>query len=632
MSQRTSAVRLLYLCDALAVVDKPAGLLSVSGLGARRRAACTPALLDRWLARQAPRSRPSVFPSVAALQAALQAAPAAPPAAQPARAVPASDLGVRGRRRLLAAGALPFIASAAAYARQQAGVVGGNARVGDDAAGGAGLRSLLRVTPRAVHRLDEATSGLQLLALTAPVHRALSIAFEARTLRKVYEAVLDTRALEAMAAAGDGWAQTSALLSADAGEVATPLCARIDEPLLSAAPSLRGAAPAWLVSACTELATDAVARSAGAAPLSAPGDVARVARETADDLSALVAPAHPPPSSLSAAAAAAAAAKPSLTRWRVLERLPGAVRVEFEPHTGRTHQLRLHAALPPPLGLGAPVLGDHFYGDEEHVPDSFAPELLRRALCARLVPGPGRATPAASTGDLLLLAAAMRRRWVARAPNSTEWSQRWPNLVQMRDGGGGGVAVSRLFLHARELHVPDHLIYMVAATKAALALGGGEAEPAVAEARRRQPRAAAPARQPLAPAAAAPSCLVGGSSDGDADDAATTAAADAAWPVVDVSAPVHFAAAVPLVLSSATTDSSPGDRQKLAGASLLPAAAAADHGQGPRPHIAALLRAAANAAGSPVGIAWQGAALHLYEAVVARVRRRVVALVAESPF
>lgn len=55
--------------------------------------------------------------------------------------------------------------------------------------------------------------------------------------------------------------------------------------------------------------------------------------------------------------------RPSETRWRVLAREVDRTRVEFTPVTGRTHQLRVHAALPTPLGMGAPILGDALYGD-----------------------------------------------------------------------------------------------------------------------------------------------------------------------------------------------------------------------------------------------------------------------------
>jgi tRNA pseudouridine32 synthase/23S rRNA pseudouridine746 synthase len=49
--------------------------------------------------------------------------------------------------------------------------------------------------------------------------------------------------------------------------------------------------------------------------------------------------------------------KPSLTRWRVLERGAGRTCVELEPVTGRSHQLRVHL-----LHLGHPICGDTLYG------------------------------------------------------------------------------------------------------------------------------------------------------------------------------------------------------------------------------------------------------------------------------
>ncbi len=50
----------------------------------------------------------------------------------------------------------------------------------------------------------------------------------------------------------------------------------------------------------------------------------------------------------------------ALTRWEVLSREEGLTRVALFPLTGRTHQLRVHAAHP--LGLGAAILGDRLYG------------------------------------------------------------------------------------------------------------------------------------------------------------------------------------------------------------------------------------------------------------------------------
>jgi tRNA pseudouridine32 synthase/23S rRNA pseudouridine746 synthase len=52
--------------------------------------------------------------------------------------------------------------------------------------------------------------------------------------------------------------------------------------------------------------------------------------------------------------------KASRTLWRRLGVQDGLTLVEFTPKTGRTHQLRVHAAHP--LGLGLPIVGDRLYG------------------------------------------------------------------------------------------------------------------------------------------------------------------------------------------------------------------------------------------------------------------------------
>lgn len=54
--------------------------------------------------------------------------------------------------------------------------------------------------------------------------------------------------------------------------------------------------------------------------------------------------------------------KPSLTRYRVMTRdeQRNTTRVELEPVTGRSHQLRVHL-----LALGHPILGCPLYGSEE---------------------------------------------------------------------------------------------------------------------------------------------------------------------------------------------------------------------------------------------------------------------------
>ena len=52
--------------------------------------------------------------------------------------------------------------------------------------------------------------------------------------------------------------------------------------------------------------------------------------------------------------------RPAITEWCVVERAASRTRVELVPRTGRSHQLRVHAAHP--LGLGAPIVGDRLYG------------------------------------------------------------------------------------------------------------------------------------------------------------------------------------------------------------------------------------------------------------------------------
>ncbi len=56
------------------------------------------------------------------------------------------------------------------------------------------------------------------------------------------------------------------------------------------------------------------------------------------------------------------APKPAVTAFRVIARIPGYVLVKAKPHSGRTHQIRVHLA-----HLGAPVLADAMYGRPSEV-------------------------------------------------------------------------------------------------------------------------------------------------------------------------------------------------------------------------------------------------------------------------
>lgn len=73
-----------------------------------------------------------------------------------------------------------------------------------------------------------------------------------------------------------------------------------------------------------------------------------------------------------------AAGKPSHTRWRALtyNAQTDTTRVELEPITGRTHQLRVHLA-----AVGHPILGDALYAPP--TAQAMAPRLLLHAawLC-----------------------------------------------------------------------------------------------------------------------------------------------------------------------------------------------------------------------------------------------------------
>ncbi|QLE42109.1 RluA family pseudouridine synthase [Nostoc sp. C052] len=125
-----------------------------------------------------------------------------------------------------------------------------------------------------VHRLDQETSGILLLARDRQTHRQLSQQFQQRQVHKVYEAIL------------------SGVVTVEQGVIDLPL---------------------W-------------------------GDPENRPYQKVDWQHG----------------------KPSLTHFQVMAREKDYTRLEFTPLTGRTHQLRVHAA--DVRGLGIAILGDRLYG------------------------------------------------------------------------------------------------------------------------------------------------------------------------------------------------------------------------------------------------------------------------------
>jgi tRNA pseudouridine32 synthase/23S rRNA pseudouridine746 synthase len=77
--------------------------------------------------------------------------------------------------------------------------------------------------------------------------------------------------------------------------------------------------------------------------------------------------------------------KPAQTTWRVVSRDPssGTTRLELQPLTGRSHQLRVHL-----MAIGHPIVGDALYA-----PPACAAARLMLHACALTIPHPVAAKP-----------------------------------------------------------------------------------------------------------------------------------------------------------------------------------------------------------------------------------------------
>ncbi|MEO1390783.1 MAG: RluA family pseudouridine synthase [Cyanobacteria bacterium J06634_6] len=155
---------------------------------------------------------------------------------------------------------------------------------------------------QAVHRLDQATSGLLVVALSACAHKALSQQFAQRQVQKSYEAILSNP------------------IAKHSGVIALPLRA----------------------------------------------DAKRRPRQIVDWQHG----------------------KPSQTVYKLIRdssghtnsQLSSQPRVRLMPQTGRTHQLRVHAAHAE--GLAAPILGDRLYGHNNGVSNQSIDRIARLHLHA----------------------------------------------------------------------------------------------------------------------------------------------------------------------------------------------------------------------------------------------------------
>lgn len=159
--------------------------------------------------------------------------------------------------------------------------------------------------PMIVHRLDMATSGLLLVAKTKEAHRHLQAQFENRSIKKRYIALLDGVIAETERAA----TQTT------------------ETPQKTEIPHTIGVPE-----------TTRIPEKAGRISLP-------LCLNPLDRPRQMVSEEH---------------GKEAVTEYQIIAKSEKYTRIAFYPLTGRTHQLRVHAAHP--KGLNCPILGDELYG------------------------------------------------------------------------------------------------------------------------------------------------------------------------------------------------------------------------------------------------------------------------------
>lgn len=165
--------------------------------------------------------------------------------------------------------------------------------------------------PMIVHRLDMATSGLLLVAKTKEVHRHLQAQFENRSIKKRYIALLDGVIAETEETTTQVTEATRTIKTTQT--IRTP--ETIETPETTRIPEKAGRISLPL---CLN-------------PLDRPRQ--------------MVSEEH---------------GKEAVTEYQIIAKSEKYTRIAFYPLTGRTHQLRVHAAHP--KGLNCPILGDELYG------------------------------------------------------------------------------------------------------------------------------------------------------------------------------------------------------------------------------------------------------------------------------